>query len=165
MKPPKTLKKYLLNGQLASMVCEVVKGEEVSNAEMAYNILKPLMAQARDVEQFWMIALDAKNRIVALEKLFTGSLSCCTVYPREIIKKLFAHEAAAAIFAHNHPSGDIAPSPEDSSITKRLVFALGLCGITVHDHNIIGANGSYFSYADNGYIANYNRQLKSFEEC
>ena len=110
-------------------------------------------------ECFNVLFLDAKNRVVALETLFEGTLTASSVYPREVIVAALNHHAAALIFAHNHPSGDPKPSPEDISITRQLIFACRVIGITVHEHLIIGDN-RYFSFADQGYIARMNREFE-----
>jgi len=109
-------------------------------------------------ECFNVLFLDAKNRVVASETLFEGTLTSSSVYPREVIVAALNHHAAALIFAHNHPSGDPKPSVEDISITRQLIFACRLIGITVHEHLIIGDN-RYFSFADQGYIARMNREF------
>lgn len=103
-------------------------------------------------ECFVAIYLDAKNRVIADEILFAGTVTASAVYPREVVKAALAHSAAALIFAHNHPSGDPAPSPDDMAITRKLIQACALVGITVHEHLIIGAEG-YFSFADQGHMA------------
>ena len=103
-------------------------------------------------ECFIAIYLDAKNRVLADEILFTGTVTASAVYPREVVKAALAHTAAAVIFAHNHPSGDPTPSPDDMAITRKLIQACALVGVTVHEHLIIGAEG-YFSFADQGHIA------------
>jgi DNA repair protein RadC len=103
-------------------------------------------------ECFVAVYLDAKNRVIADEILFTGTVTASAVYPREVVKAALAHAAAAVIFAHNHPSGDPTPSPDDLAITRKLVQACGLMGITVHEHLIIGAEG-YYSFADHGRMA------------
>jgi len=109
-------------------------------------------------ECFNVLFLDAKNRVVASETLFEGTLTASSVYPREVIVAALNHHAAALIFAHNHPSGDPKPSAEDISITRQLIFACRVIGITVHEHLIIGDN-RYFSFADQGYIARMNREF------
>jgi DNA repair protein RadC len=109
-------------------------------------------------ECFNVLFLDAKNRVITTETLFEGTLAASSVYPREVIIAALNHQAAALIFAHNHPSGDPKPSPEDISITRRLIFACRVMGITVHEHLIIGDN-RYFSFADQGYIAKMNREF------
>ena len=106
----------------------------------------------KNKECFVAIYLDAKNRVIADETLFTGTVTASAVYPREVVGAALAHGAAAVIFAHNHPSGDPAPSADDMNITRKLVDACGLMGITVHEHLIIGAEG-YYSFADHGHMA------------
>jgi len=112
----------------------------------------------RKRECFVAIYLDARNRVIADEILFTGTVTASAVYPREVVKAALAHTAAAVIFAHNHPSGDPAPSPDDMAITKKLVRSCGLMGITVHEHLIIGTEG-YFSFADQGHMARINADV------
>jgi len=103
-------------------------------------------------ECFVVVFLDSKNRVIAMETLFEGTLTASSVYPREVIRAALQHHAAALIFAHNHPSGEPRPSAEDRAITRQLVFAGRIMGITVHEHVIIGDN-RYFSFADQGLIA------------
>ncbi|GAB6908156.1 conserved hypothetical protein [Desulfosarcina cetonica] len=109
-------------------------------------------------ESFMAVYLDAKNRVVADEILFTGTVTASAVYPREVVQAALAHSAAAVIFAHNHPSGDPTPSPDDMAITRRLVQAFSLMGITVHEHLIIGAEG-YYSFADHGHMTGIKSEL------
>jgi len=108
-------------------------------------------------ECFNVVFLDAKNKVIATETLFEGTLTASSVYPREVVLAALNHHAAALIFAHNHPSGDPKPSPEDVAITRQLVFACRVLGITVHEHLIIG-NNRYFSFADDGDISRMNRE-------
>jgi DNA repair protein RadC len=112
----------------------------------------------KKTECFAAIYLDAKNRVIADEILFTGTVTASAVYPREVVKAALAHAAAAVIFAHNHPSGDPTPSPDDMAITRKLVRACDLVGITVHEHLIIGAEGC-FSFADHGHIASIKSDI------
>ena len=109
-------------------------------------------------ECFIAIYLDAKNRVIADEILFTGTVTASAVYPREVVKAALANTAAAVIFAHNHPSGDPAPSPDDMAITRKLIQACALMGVTVHEHLIIGTEG-YFSFADQGHIARMKTEV------
>ena len=109
-------------------------------------------------EHFNVIYLDAKNRVLATETLFKGTLTASSVYPREVVRAALKHKAAAVIFAHNHPSGDPAPSREDVAVTRQLLFACRTVGITVHEHLVVGHN-RYFSFADDGHIAGMNRDF------
>ncbi|MCK5837858.1 MAG: hypothetical protein KAH09_11375, partial [Desulfobacula sp.] len=112
-------------------------------------------------EVFVGIFLDAKNRVLTSKILFTGTLTTSSVYPREVIVSALQHNAAAMIFAHNHPSGDVEPSQSDIQITRRLFFALKYVGITLHEHMIIGNQG-FYSFAAQGLISRLN---KEFNEC
>lgn len=103
-------------------------------------------------EHFSVIFLDAKNRVIGTQTLSVGTVTASSVYPREVISAALDHNAAAVIFAHNHPSGDPAPSSEDMAITRRLISACLVMGITVHEHIVIGRN-RYYSFADQGNIA------------
>ena len=109
-------------------------------------------------ESFVTVFLDAKNRVIETETLFKGTLTASSVYPREVVRAALDHHAAALIFAHNHPSGDPEQSKEDLAITRQLVFACRLMGITVHEHIIMGDN-SYFSFADHGHMTRMNRDF------
>ena len=108
-------------------------------------------------EYFKVVFLDAKNKVLAVETLFKGTLTASSVYPREVILAALNHDAAALIFAHNHPSGDPTPSSEDMAITRQLVLACAVMGITVHEHIVMG-NNSYYSFADHGHIARIYRE-------
>lgn len=114
-------------------------------------------------EHFAAVFLDAKNRVLASEILFSGTLTASAVYPREVVIKALGHQAAAVIFAHNHPSGDVTPSASDKDITRKLLFALGFVGITVHEHLIVGSQGVY-SFAAQGVIAQFNKEFKAADD-
>ena len=102
-------------------------------------------------EEFKVLFLDAKNKILEEKTLFEGTVDSSVVYPREIIKDALRFEASSLIFVHNHPSGDPEPSACDKEITKDLVFAALMMQLNVLDHLIIG-NNCYFSFADQGLI-------------
>jgi DNA repair protein RadC len=114
-------------------------------------------------EHFVGIFLDAKNRVLASEILFSGSLSASAVYPREVVIKALQHQSAAVIFAHNHPSGDVTPSASDKDITRKLLFALGVVGITVHEHLIVGSQGIY-SFAAQGLMARFQKEFSETDD-
>jgi len=109
-------------------------------------------------EHFKIIFLDSKNRVISTETHSKGTLNASSVYPREVVDSALKHKAAALIFAHNHPSGDPKPSPEDIAITRQLVFSGKVMGITIHEHIIIGDN-CYYSFADQGHIARMGREF------
>ena len=95
----------------------------------------------KDRECFIAIYLDAKNKVISTKTLFQGTLTASSVYPREVVRSALDHQAAALVFAHNHPSGTLEASPEDIAITERLKKAGELLGIKVLDHVIISSNG------------------------
>lgn len=109
----------------------------------------------RNKEVFKVMFLNSQNQIIEVEDLFEGTLNASAVYPREIIAKAIKHDAAALIFAHNHPAGNPEPSDNDKDITRDLVFAGNVMQIKVIDHIIIGDN-RYFSFADAALIEEYN---------
>mgnify|MGYP002151455400 CR=1 FL=1 len=100
-------------------------------------------------EVFAALFLDNQHRTIIFETLFTGTIDSASVYPREVVKKALAHNAAAIIFAHNHPSGIPTPSQADKQITQRLKQALNLVDIRVLDHFIIG-DGRPYSFSEHG---------------
>ncbi|MDD2723600.1 MAG: DNA repair protein RadC [Methylovulum sp.] len=112
-----------------------------------------LSAQLRgyDFEVFACLFLDNQNRVIQLEELFRGTIDGASVYPREVAKRALHHNAAAIIFAHNHPSGIAEPSQADRHITDKLKQALALFDIRVLDHFIIG-DGLPYSFAEHGLL-------------
>jgi DNA repair protein RadC len=112
-----------------------------------------LLAQLRDrpYEVFCCLYLDNRHRLLAFEELFRGTIDRAGVHPREVLRQTLAHNAAAVILAHNHPSGVLEPSHADELITRRLRDALALIDVRVLDHFIIG-DGTCFSFAEHGLI-------------
>jgi DNA repair protein RadC len=102
-------------------------------------------------EVFVCVFLDAQNRVIECEEMFRGTLTQTSVYPREVVKRALAHNAAAAIFAHNHPSGVAEPSRSDEALTQALKQALALVDVKVLDHFVIGS-GTAMSFAERGLI-------------
>ncbi|HEY0178903.1 MAG TPA: DNA repair protein RadC [Dokdonella sp.] len=102
-------------------------------------------------EVFGCLFLDNRHRVIAFEELFRGTIDGTSVYPREIARRCLAHNAAAVILAHNHPSGIAEPSHADRTITLRVREALDLIDVRVLDHFIIGA-GAPTSLAERGWI-------------
>ena len=93
---------------------------------------------AYEHEVFACLFLDNRNRVIAFEELFRGTIDGASVYPREVVKACLRHNSAAVILAHNHPSGVAEPSVADERITKRLKEALALIDVRVLDHLIVG---------------------------
>ncbi len=112
-----------------------------------------LRARLRDLdhEVFAALFLDTQNRVQAYEVLASGTLNAASVYPREVVKSALRHNAAALIFAHNHPSGIAEPSQADRSLTRRLKEALALVDIRVLDHFVVG-EGEPVSFAERGWL-------------
>ena len=110
-----------------------------------------LSAQLRgySYEVFACLFLDNQHRVIKLDELFRGTIDGASVYPREVVKQALYHNAAAVIFAHNHPSGITLPSQSDKQITEKLKQALALFDIRVLDHFIIG-DGDPYSFAEHG---------------
>ncbi|RLA19212.1 MAG: hypothetical protein DRQ62_12235 [Gammaproteobacteria bacterium] len=102
-------------------------------------------------EVFACLFLDNQHHILEFEELFRGTIDGASVYPREVVKKALDHNAAAVIFAHNHPSGISEPSQADKMITDKLKQALSLMDIRVLDHFIIG-DGMPYSFAEHGLL-------------
>ena len=96
-------------------------------------------------EVFMCLFLDAQNRLIESEILFTGSLTQTSVYPREVVKAALKHNAGAVIFAHNHPSGHAEPSRADEVLTNNLKSALAMVDVRVLDHFVIGDTVVSFS--------------------
>jgi len=136
----------------------LINKDPINNSNELFDFLKHDL-RYKNIENFRVIFLDAKNKVIRTETLFEGSLTSSSVYPREVVRAALKYHAAALIFAHNHPSGDPKPSSEDISITRQLIFACKVVNITVHEHLVIGDN-NYFSFADNGYIEKINREFE-----
>lgn len=104
-------------------------------------------------EVFLVLWLDAQNRLIASEELFRGTLTQTSVYPREVVKQALLRNAAAAILAHNHPSGVAEPSAADELLTRNLKQALALVDVRVIDHFIVAAgNTPPLSFAERGLL-------------
>ena len=110
-----------------------------------------LMLHGRPHEVFVAVFLDAQHRVVASEELFRGTLTQTSVYPREIVKRALHFNAAAVIFAHNHPSGVAEPSRADEALTAALKQALALVDVRVLDHFIVAGDGA-LSFAERGLL-------------
>ncbi len=111
-----------------------------------------LSSQLRDYphEVFAALFLDQRHRVICFEELFRGTIDGASVYPREVVKKALQHNAAALIFAHNHPSGVAEPSQADEQITRRLIDALKLVDVRVLDHFVVG--DEVVSFAERGLL-------------
>jgi DNA repair protein RadC len=148
----------LTSGKFAQMVRDEARGEQLNNSREVYNVMKPLFAENDDVETFFCLFLNGRNRIISIEKMFAGSISSAAIYPREIVKRVIALKACAVVMAHNHPSGSTDPSNDDRRITKMIAMALATIDVQLLDHLIIG--DGYHSMADRGLIKEIKEEFK-----
>lgn len=130
---------------------EELKRECVFSAPSAVRDYLKLHFAGREYESFVVMYLDAQNRLITAEELFRGTLTQTSVYPREVVKGALQKNAAAVIFAHNHPSGVAEPSRADEMLTGNLKQALALVDIKVLDHFIV-AGASILSFAESGLL-------------
>ena len=140
----------------------VVREDVVSNPADLIAYLRQVIGH-KTKEMFLAVFLDAKNRVITSRVLFEGTLTSSSVYPREVLASALQYNAAAVIFAHNHPSGDATPSDSDIRITRKLCFALKYAGITVHEHMIVGRTDHTYSFAAKGLISEFNQAF--MQEC
>lgn len=122
----------------------------LSSWDRLLDYLTASMARER-VEQFRVLYLDNKNRLIADEVQARGTINHTPVYPREVVKRALELHAAAIILAHNHPSGDPAPSRDDIAMTQEMVRAAEALGVVLHDHVIVG-NGRTVSFRAEGLL-------------
>ncbi len=132
----------LVSGALAlrAQKKEIVGGALLNNWQRMVDYCRMAMAH-EPVEQFRLLFLDRKNRLLSEEVQQRGTIDHTPVYPREIVKRALDIGAGALVLAHNHPSGDPTPSKEDIAMTRAVVEACRPLGIVVHDHIIIGRDG------------------------
>ena len=130
---------------------EEIRQRDALTSPQAVRDYLRLNLQSREHEVFATLFLDAQNRVIAVEEMFRGTLTQTSVYPREVVKRALHHNAAAVIFAHNHPSGVAEPSKADELLTQALKQALALVDIKVLDHFIV-AVGASISLAERGLL-------------
>jgi DNA repair protein RadC len=122
----------------------------LTSPDSTRNYLKARLRAYRH-EVFACIFLDNRHRVIDYEELFNGTIDGASIHPREVVKRALHHNAAAVIFAHNHPSGVAEPSQSDLAITRRLNDALALVDIRVLDHFIVG-DQEVLSFAERGIL-------------
>jgi DNA repair protein RadC len=122
----------------------------LGSPEAVRDYLRLLLA-GKEHEVFVVVFLDAQNRVLACEEMFRGTLTQASIYPREIVKSALAANAAAVIFAHNHPSGVSEPSRADELLTQQLKTALARVDVKVLDHFVI-AGDEFVSFAERGLL-------------
>ncbi|WP_446808635.1 RadC family protein [Methylomonas sp. 2BW1-5-20] len=128
----------------------VERGELMNDLYVVGPYLKTRL-QGLEHEVFVCLFLDNQHRLIEYEELFRGTIDGASVFPREVVKRCLQLNAAAVIFAHNHPSGINEPSPADRKITDKLKAALGMIDVRVLDHFIVG-DGEPYSFAEHRLI-------------
>ncbi|MES2264279.1 MAG: JAB domain-containing protein [Pseudomonadota bacterium] len=139
-------REILLRDLLASM-----KATSVLNSPNLTRDWLKLYCAYLEHEVFIVLHLDSRHHLIAVEEIFRGTLSHTSVYPREIVKSVLAHRSVSVLLAHNHPSGNTAPSESDLYLTKQLVSALSLVDSHVSDHFIVAGN-NVLSFTEQGYL-------------
>lgn len=135
---------------LAILASRLKSGAALTSPSAVREYLRLALGR-REHEVFACIWLDAQHRVLALEEPFRGTLTQTSVYPREIVKAALRHNAAAVIFAHNHPSGVAQPSQADELLTRNLKEALALVEVRVLDHFVVAGTHA-ISFAERGLI-------------
>jgi len=130
---------------------EEMQAGNALNSPRAVREYLQLLLRTRQQEVFMAIYLDALHRVIASEESFRGTLTQTSVYPHELVKRALYHNAAAVIFAHNHPSGVAEPSQSDQLLTEALKQALQLVDVRVLDHFIVAGAGC-LSFAEKGML-------------
>jgi DNA repair protein RadC len=130
---------------------EMSERDNFSSPELVRDWLRLQLAMHQH-EVFMALWLDAQNRLLLAETLFTGTLTQTSVYPREVVKRALSTNAAAVILAHNHPSGLAEPSSADQLLTGSLKQALALVDVRLLDHFIVAGNARPLSFAERGLI-------------
>lgn len=127
---------------------ELQAGVALNSPEVVRRYLQLFLGSKRH-EVFVVLFLDVKNRLIATEEMFQGTLTMASVYPREVVKAALRHNCAHLILAHNHPSGVAEPSAADHSLTTTLQQALRLIDVKILDHFIV-AGSAVYSFAEEG---------------
>jgi DNA repair protein RadC len=122
----------------------------VMGAQDAFAVIAPMLESAAE-EHAVMLLLDARHHVIAISQISSGGVSGTVVDPKVVFRAALLANASGVIFAHNHPSGDVAPSPDDLALTRRLGEAGELIGCQLLDSVVIG-DGRYYSCRDNGVL-------------
>ena len=130
-----------------------------SSCEVGEYLVHRMRGLKREV--LMAVFLDASLAIIDTQLVAEGTLASNTVHPRELIKMALSHHAASLVIAHNHPSGSLTPSAEDTRLTRHLFVALGFAGIQLLDHLIVGESEQPFSFADHGLLEDIRRQSRA----
>jgi len=123
------------------------RGERCLDPGRVSEVMRPVAHAA--AEEFHVVLLDVRGRLLRTERVAQGSVSQCPVSPRDVLRAAIREGAHGVVFVHNHPSGDPSPSPEDADLTERLRAGAELVGVVARDHVIV-ATGGYFSFVEAG---------------
>ena len=124
-----------------------VRGHRCLDPGRVYEVMRDVAHQ--DAEEFHVVLLDVRGRLLGRRLISRGSLSQCPVSPRDALRPVVREGAHGVVFVHNHPSGDPVPSPEDADLTDRLRVAAEIVGVVARDHVIVAAGG-YYSFVEAG---------------
>jgi len=133
---------------LQQLACEPVEDVSISCSRDAYDLYRLRMAPLPK-EQFMVLTLNSRNRVLSEDLCALGSINTVHVNPSEVVRQAVIRSAPSIICLHNHPSGDPTPSPEDRLLTERISQAASLMGVRMLDHIIVTAH-SYYSFSDAG---------------
>ncbi|MDK9724563.1 MAG: DNA repair protein RadC [Sterolibacteriaceae bacterium MAG5] len=133
-------------------LAEEIRSRDLLSSPVAVRAWLRLQLAALPHEVFCALWLDSQNRLIAFDELFRGTLAQTSVYPREVVKRALACNAAAVVFAHNHPSGAAEPSRADEALTQALRQALALVDIKLLDHFIVAGPAEPLSFAERGLL-------------
>lgn len=125
-----------------------VKDPQMTMSEDVYRYMRHRLERL-NYEEFWILHLNHANRVQFAECMGRGGIASTAVDARLIAKSAIDHLSSALILVHNHPSGNLVPSPQDDRLTRKIIDVAKICDISVQDHIIVGASG-YFSYRDSG---------------
>ena len=132
-------------------IAEDIRSGDILGSPQTVRQYLQLQLAHRSHESFLVLFTDVKNRLIACEEMFRGTLTQTSVYPREVVKAALAHNAASVILAHNHPSGTPEPSTADRALTQSLKQALSLVDVRVLDHFVVAGRHVY-SFAEHGEV-------------
>jgi len=125
---------------------------EAMNSPVAVRTYLKMKMAGLEHEEFHVLWLDAQNRLIAFDRMFSGTLTQTSVYPREVVKAAMRNNAAACILAHNHPSGTLEPSRADEMLTRTLKEVLSMVDVKILDHFIVAGNNTPLSFAERGLL-------------
>lgn len=146
-RPLVALREIELRYRPGRLVEEIPAGP-FSSPRVVADAFRELARSPREI--FVVIHMDSQNRPIAYDVAAVGSGDAALVCPKDVLRPLLYTGASGAVFVHSHPSGNPQPSPEDIQVTRRLREILALCGLRFLDHVVLGENGTFFSFAEEG---------------